>query len=44
MEGEHKIRLAGTGKCAVRTSLSLDDPTDAKKCGQNTSGMRAGPV
>src|SRR5439155_20541202 len=42
MEGKHKIRPAGTGKCAVRTSLSLDDPTDAKTCGQNTSGMRAG--
>jgi hypothetical protein len=37
MKSKNKIWRAGTGKCSVRTGLSLDDPANAKKCGQNTS-------
>jgi len=44
MKGEYKIWPTGTGKCTVRTRLSLDRPTYAKKCSQNTPGTRAGPL
>lgn len=41
---KYNIRPARTVECAMRTGLSLDDPPDVKKCGQNTAGTRARPL
>jgi hypothetical protein len=44
VEREDHVRPAGTSEHLVRTSLALDGPTDAQKCGENEASSSAGPV
>ena len=39
MEGENEIRPAITGKCFVRTGLSLDLPTKPQQRSEKTLGF-----